>query len=126
MMDGKDVSSNDMCDIILRELCANYSQHIKEKEKEASSLPFLDLASLFGTIQNPLFQDFLTYFALLSQHTRSEVIIKLNQLHSRWKSEYAFQLFPLQSTFRFSINDFPNFNLLFSHFRESQAEKSVV
>ena len=79
-MDETDVSPTELCREILTALFSSFSQHLNEKEKSILNEQTFDLAVTFGTVQNPLFQDYLTYLSVLSQHARTEVIQNLISL----------------------------------------------
>ena len=115
-MDERTVSSRDLCDTILEELCEHFCRHVTEKVKQTPSSAVFDLAKLFGVIENPLFQDILTYISLLSQHASTEVITKLRNTRNKVfpdslqyarpqtqtkgpQSRYAFFLFLIFSSF---------------------------
>ena len=85
---GTDLSSDKLCRTILDQLFLKFHEYYRDKLQQARKVNNqIDLDDLFSTVKNPLFQDFLTYFSILSQHTLQSV---LTRLHNWRNEEYVF------------------------------------
>lgn len=79
-MDGKDITPGQLCESILSELFDHFQSHVFEKlPQNINEQADIDIGSLFSPALNPLYQDYMTYFSILSQHTLSTII---NSLYS--------------------------------------------